>query len=362
MWTRPDAFVIAAVIIVASIVFTPSPRPGWPQIARFYLTAAAWSALLYGPWVAWAWWYYGTPVPHTIVAKSGMAPGHLTWNVIWNGPFKYLTGGSQLRGLLNPSYSYLGGWPEWLLRWEHMLAIVAGIVWLVPRIHVVARVASLALFLGSIYLQAIPIAPWYLPYWYMLAALSLAGAAEAVLAWAALHEVPRAIVRSVLAAALILQFAVVGLSAWQFRQQQRIIENSGRQVIGEWLHDNAKPDDTVFLEPLGYIGYFSQLHMLDYPGLCAPSVVSARKAGLPSFASLVQKLNPTWLVLRLKERAIFGLETNGENHAKYDFIIARDGRKQLESIPFLPGRGLLDEDAVFLVYRRREMSTPIREP
>ena len=33
---------------------------------------------VYLPWFAWAWWYYGSPVPHTIIAKSGVETGVLT--------------------------------------------------------------------------------------------------------------------------------------------------------------------------------------------------------------------------------------------------------------------------------------------
>ena len=50
--------------------------------------------------------------------------------------------------------------------------------------------------------------------------------------------------------------------------QQRLIEDGVRRPIGLWLRAHAaSPQDTVFLEPLGYIGYFSGLKMLDHPGL-----------------------------------------------------------------------------------------------
>jgi hypothetical protein len=28
--------------------------------------------MVYGPRIAWAWWYYGSPIPHTIIAKANI--------------------------------------------------------------------------------------------------------------------------------------------------------------------------------------------------------------------------------------------------------------------------------------------------
>ena len=49
-------------------------------------------------------------------------------------------------------------------------------------------------------------------------------------------------------------------------------------------------------------GYFSQLKMLDFPGLCAPEVVAAEKRlKTVSHAKLIPELQPDWLVLRSME-------------------------------------------------------------
>ena len=89
-------------------------------------------------------------------------------------------------------------------------------------------------------------------------------------------------------------------SAYQMRVQQREIEEGNRKQIGLWLRQHAAaPTDTVFLEPLGYIGYYSQLKMLDIPGLSAPEVMAAeRKLKSVAPADLIPELRPDWLVLR----------------------------------------------------------------
>ena len=47
--------------------------------------------------------------------------------------------------------------------------------------------------------------------------------------------------------------------------QQAEIEMGTRAKVGTWLREHSQPGDTVFLEPLGYIGYFSGLRMHDFP-------------------------------------------------------------------------------------------------
>src|ERR1019366_512048 len=64
----------------------------------------------------------------------------------------------------------------------------------------------------------------------------------------------------------------------QGRVEMRITEAMVRRPIGEWLKEHAlAPNETVFLEPLGFIGYYSNLKMLDFPGLGSPEMVAARK-------------------------------------------------------------------------------------
>ena len=88
--------------------------------------------------------------------------------------------------------------------------------------------------------------------------------------------------------------------ARQMRVQQQLIENGVRREIGLWLGAHARtPHDTVMLEPLGYIGYFSGLKMLDLPGLASKEVVEVRKRLGPYKENQVfLELKPDWLVLR----------------------------------------------------------------
>lgn len=351
MWTRPDAFVFAGAIITSVLLFTSKSWRNLKRALAMLAIAAFWAGLLYGPWFIWAWWYYGSPVPNTIVAKSGGIHHDLGISFLWKAPFDYVTGKSTMEWLLSPSYYFLGGWPQWMIRILGVLSIIAGMLWLARPLPLLVRICSLVLFLGSYYLQAIPPAPWYFPAWYLFAAISLGGGAAWLVDRSHSNRAIASIVRCAVLGVFIVQAATVPLVAIQVKHQQELVEEGGRRKIGEWLAKNAPPTDTVFLEPLGYIGYYSQLHMMDYPGLCAPVVVQARRQVGNSYEAVIKKIHPTWLVLRGRvprsdpSKPIRYLDD-------YEFVRAWDASASLDSIAFLPGRGLLEFDATFLVFRR----------
>ena len=124
-----------------------------------------------------------------------------------------------------------------------------------------------------------------------------------------------------------------------------------RRDIGEWLHSNAARTDTVFLEPLGYIGYYSGLKMLDYPGLASPEVVAARRAGHRTHAQVIAALRPEWLVLRPDQVQGVQVEAPHLLAQGYRLVRAYDVRPALDAVKVLPGRGYLEFDAVYLVFQ-----------
>jgi hypothetical protein len=163
-------------------------------------------------------------------------------------------------------------------------------------------------------------------------------------------------VQSLAAAALLTTSLLLLCSAWQMRVQQREIEEGNRKQIGLWLRQSAaSPTDKVFLEPLGYIGYFSQLKMLDFPGLCAPEVVAAERK-LKSFnsASLIPELGPDWLVLRSAEAGRIQNATPRLLTEEYSAAKVFDASERLASYHWLPGRGYLGYDDNFIVFKRNQ--------
>ncbi len=350
MWTRPDGCLPAAAMTFAWWLFgprrlTPDERTWWRHLARALLLGG----MLYLPWFLWAWHFYGSPVPQTIIAKSALTPGGLSFSRILTAPLSCLVDNTALDGLFLPIYSNIG-WPVNLLLVGRLLARLAAFLWVLPVLPRPTRAASLAVLIGGIYFNQIMPYPWYFAPWTLLAALALTGGAWAL--------GPRLGVRGraagrigagILAGGALLLTAAQAYSA---RQQQEIIENGGRKQIGLWLREHAAPGDNVFLEPIGYIGYFSQLKILDFPGLCAPEVSRIVRSGTGGYARIITTLNPVWLVLRPYEIANQNLQNSGLLNA-YDAVKIFDQLPTVEACSFLPGRNWLEFDSQFIVYHRR---------
>ena len=353
MWTRPDACVLAAAMTLAAALFRPREIPTARVWWRGILMAMFAGGLLYAPWFAWAWQYYGSPVPQTIIAKSIYTPGFSLPRILL-APFTCLVSNTALDDIFMPIYAHRG-WPDGLLLVGRVLARAAAFLWVVPVLPRACRAASFALLLGGVYLQQIMPYPWYFAPWTLLGALALAGAAAAAGA-----RLPRPFVRTgaVMLAAVAGCLALTTVAqAYASRLQQTLIEDNGRKQIGLWLRDHATPGDTVFLEPIGYIGYFSQLKILDFPGLSAPEVSRiVRGGGRGGYARLIDELQPTWLVLRPWEVHQQNLEASGKL-AGYDAVGFWTQREHVDAIAFLPGRPWVEFDAEFVVYHRRSVSS-----
>jgi len=366
MWTRPDAFIHLGLIALGFWLFNERARSGRNrrELLGLYLRAGLLTVALYGPWLLWAWSYYGSPVPHTIVAKSAQGEG-LAWprlvHGFWRLPYLILRGDTAAEDAFLPSYHGFPSWPGWIVPFGRVLAALASVLWLGPRLRVETRAASLAFFGGVAYLSFVPYFPfpWYFPITTWLGYLALAGAAGQ--AWSGLEPARfRRPWRAILVAGMTL---TVVAGAWltlgaarQCRAQQRYVEHGNRRAIGEWLHAHAAPGDTVFLEPLGYIGYFSGLKTYDWPGLSSREVVEAARLVGRDWTYLVAYLQPTWLVMRVSgegdlDRMVPFLA------GAYARVIDFDRRPEISRLD-VPGRALLEFDSHFVLYH---LKTPLRQ-
>ncbi|HEX5130718.1 MAG TPA: hypothetical protein VFV90_13270, partial [Usitatibacter sp.] len=91
MLARPD-FALWALVVGAWLLLEAARTRDWKPLA----TVVGISLAIYLPWVAFAWSYYGSPIPNTIVAKSAGYPGYWwlreggigywlagTWYITW---------------------------------------------------------------------------------------------------------------------------------------------------------------------------------------------------------------------------------------------------------------------------------------
>lgn len=355
-WTRPDGCVYFGAIAGAWLLVGAARDVPWRTRCLAIARAVIVGGLLYLPWFLFAWLYYGTPVPHTITAKAAPREAAELATTLALYPWRLLFGHAALHNLFMPAYYFFGGWPTALGWISRTLAVGASLAWLWPSVARPGRLASAALFLGGFYLAIIPAAPWYHPGWLTLAWLAWGYLLHAVAThrpapgWGATARIAAGLI-------VVFQLGLFVCVTWQMRCQQKLIEEDNRTAIGRFLRKTAAPHDTVFLECLGYIGFYSGLKMLDFPGLSSREVVDTRRAGHTSWSQIVLTLRPTWLVLRPHE-AIDLFAAAPALRAHYRFTRAFDQTLALDALGLIPGRGYLEQDATFIVYHRTGADEP----
>jgi len=369
MWTRPDGFIYLGAVGLGFLLFNAGRPIGQSRLGllKILLGAGVLTVVLYLPWFLWAWHYYGSPIPHTIIAKRLLrnATSGPTRSLLLNlltspiGTLRPFAGNTFL-----PAYYGLGGWPWAVTLYGRGLACVCVFYWCLPFARPQARAVSFAFMLGHLYLSLAvrnPF-PWYVPSCAILGIFVLAHIAQHGLDLAFslkdkddrnFHRLLTGIhvlAAMVLSATLFLMLC----SAYQLRIQQREIEEGLRKQIGLWLRQHAAaPTDTVFLEPLGYIGYFSQLKMLDFPGLSAPEVVAAEKRlRSTSLAKIILELRPDWLVLRPGEEDRIQQAAPLVLTELYSAVKTFDVSDRISAYHWLPGRGYLAYDEKYSVFKR----------
>jgi len=348
LYTRPDTpLYIALVAVIAWSVRRGSNRGFIIGILR----AGALATVCYGPWFAFAWAYYGTPVPHTVLAKAadsmlvgGSSLG--TFSAI-SGNFVFIAG-----EIFGPIYG-LGSWPEWL-GWGAVLGgLLTAVVWVMPVPDRFARSCSFALFLILFYQCWLRVQrdayPWYFGPATLLAII-VAGRVAAMM-WSRRVWWMRAATAAFSGGLLAVSATIFVLSHTQIRIQQTEVEENTRKAIGLWLAENAAPGDSVYLEPIGYIGYYSRLKILDFPGLVSPEVVKARREQKAGFHELPAILKPKWIVARSNE--IAGFQAIQAVARSYEVAKVFDRKKEVARYGSYPGYHTAQYDSWFVVLRRK---------
>jgi hypothetical protein len=358
--TRPDGCVYAAILAVAGLLFGTAPaRKQLPALAK----AAALCAVIYLPWFLTAWSYFGTPVPHTVVAKSVSRPGSPTDVTLVR---QVLAGAIEAASLTPaPVYASASDWPLW----ANVLCLGTGLVglgyWLVPSADRLGRMASFIYLLGCLYISLYAATsyngapfPWYLPAVNFFALVVLARAPATLLAkWEQARSVP-ALDRLVGAGLVAGMAGIFLLGCRQIQVHQREIEWGVRARVGRWLADHVAPSETVYSESLGYFGYFGQCHMLDWPGLVTPRVVETRRRGNNNFIAALMALQPDYAVLRPNEKAV--AMQYPEIGLYYDEVETVRTAHGLSAYASMYGVGYLKNDETFAIMKRNPKPRPVR--
>jgi hypothetical protein len=133
------------------------------------------------------------------------------------------------------------------------------------------------------------------------------------------------------------------------------IEQHVRVPLGLYLHKVVRRGEAVATESAGYIGYYSEAKLDDYPGLTSPTSYDALKRLGPEHRTLVAMvavLKPGWVVLRPYELEEF------REHAASTAAEYRVARQFRWGQPKFSKAGVTygDIDTEFFVLRRNHPS------
>ena len=348
MWTRPDSFLYIGTIIVCGFFFRES---GAMKYISTVLKAASVTTVLYLPWFVWAWVYYGSPIPNTILAK-GASPMPYDLISMLLKPYHYFL--ALMAAVFAPSYFSPPTWPPYVFWFCLVMGILVFIYWtfffLKDRF---CRMLSLIFFFMSFYLSSIPVCySWYLPP-VALIGIFVTISAVWLLPERFMKDKEQARRLSIFFYSFMaVSFAMIfGMMTYMEKIRQTVVEDGTRKQIGLWLKANTAKNDRIYLECLGYIGYFAERKMLDYPGLATPEVTEILKTHKRNFFTIPEILKPEWIVLRYFESEKF-------NRYKY-FREQYTQVAEFNSLGFsnlygyVPGENNIYYDSWFIIYKRK---------
>ena len=255
------------------------------------------------PWYAFATIYYGSPIPNTIVAKSlsyRIGLFSASWEGIWNFTAESWRDYAPFKQFWCVIEAPLPDIALKIVVGAVALLFLAGLIlgaFRQPKL-LVAGAAVLGFLAYRNSTVMISYYMWYLPPFTALAFI-VSGYALSQLALKAPGPA------SALGLVLGICYAMhLPFSMPLDKKVEEAIEMGVRERTGHLLAGlMTKADDTVVLEPLGFIGWAAfNKTVYDYPGLGSKVAVRAVKnMPVPGVAALVDALQPTYAVLRPNE-------------------------------------------------------------
>lgn len=280
---RPDGLILLA-IVFAVITWNTRKIP-----FKAILIAGA----ILSPWALFSLYYFGSPIPQTIVAKALLARS-----------------AGQQWGFILAKF-FLGGVPRIAVG----ALCVTGAA-LVIRGREPSRLGTVLLW-GACYIAAFSTAgvwwPWYLPPAVIPYAMLTGIGAAAVFRWARARWGLREGMAGVVMAAGLLLMAGQTVAHARDARYGAALYKSQRKEIASWIDRCSAGKASVFIEPMGMVGFFVHRPIQDYPGLASREVTAAlsrlgrRVPGKPNdpqvVGAILAGVRPDILVLRRDEYA-----------------------------------------------------------
>ena len=294
---RPELLVL----LVPFLLLAMWLRSGGMSAVRTGVVAA----IVPMPWVIFATVYYGTPIPHTIIAKA------TSFSTLPDADTSLGTIVEPLLAHIEPLLRTFMPFradtmvsavpvPDLLLVLVASMTVVAAGIGMVDARRdrrwwglagfLLAYTAYRVLFLPTSYYD------WYVPPMTAVAILFVARGLDAVFR--------RPTARMVVAVVLLVAFVVP--LPWFLsieRTVQKVAEDGVRRPVAAYLREHVGPEESVVAEAAGYIGSSGVL-LWDFPGLTSPTAyrfVQQIPREDRTVWGLVAAARPDWAVLRPQE-------------------------------------------------------------
>ena len=346
---RPD-FVLW--VVPALVYLVIRSRDG---AARTWLAAVAVAA----PWMIFTTLYYGSPVPHTVEAKSAFFGPDLP--ALFD-PGGWLSFAGDSISAAGDDWKLVAPFLERLFVFDTplpytLLKLIAYAVLLLAVVGAAATwrrpswrpaIAFAALFvLYKVFIVGFGYNEWYGP---------PAIAVIILLAGAGLHRLTAARpgFAAVPAVALALAYAShIPLSFPLEAEIQHQIEDRVRVPLGRFIGEVTKPGETMTSESAGYVAYHTNAALYDFPGLTSPTAVATLEREvphLPGTYGITQLQRPDWLIMRQGE-VEFLREADPQTASEYE-VVRRFRVSDEKTFLEQGGLVLLNFDRDFSVLRR----------
>jgi|GEM_PF-759112 len=280
LWVRVDLFLWPAVLLLFDL----------KSNYKNALSLALSSGSVYLPWLIFAWLYFGSPIPFSITAKwvayvqfdRQPYQAHIAIIFDYLSPFEIPAQFPTAILLSSALTLLLAVWQTFRSRSNRAVLVLAAFA--------VADFAQLTFTKATFFDR------YFIPILWTV--LILAGLALGSI-WNNLRQVRfgHFLFDACLSLLMVagLEFGLVSSSNARLNQFYR--QDSALKAMGLWLKQNTPVGARILLEPLGYVGYYSDRDMLDVVGLVTPLVVSMKQAGVSDIYQYLKMLQPMDVVV-----------------------------------------------------------------
>jgi len=324
LWSRIDGVFWAGALIC--LEFYISRRVPFKMILAATLT--------YLPWVIFATVYFGSPVPQAIYAKlfsfSINAPPFFAQLKTAISIFPLYLLVFSLIGTFALVFSLIGTFANWRNKW--LTLFPAFLVFEIVRLAVLKETFEPRYFVPAYWVGSILMSFGFYALWRFLQnRFNLP-------VWAGVL---------LIASYLGMLFFYAIQDANERRAYQEYVYTRSTKVIGMWLNQNTAKDSVVLLEPLGYVGYYSQRHILDEVSLVTPQMIPVRQKVLSIYYA-ISVFKPDYVITHCDD----ALKISKDSYSFFENYNVVLKTNPLDFDPLHPRGTRIPRNACYLVWQR----------